>query len=91
MSDVLGYLASALVLLAFNARDMVALRLLAIASNGAFIAYAWVAGLAPVLVLHLLLLPMNVCRLAQVRRESGAACKPAVRRAPALMRFRVRP
>jgi hypothetical protein len=91
MSDALGYVASALVLLAFNARDMVALRLLAIASNGAFIAYAWVAELAPVLVLHLLLLPMNACRLAQVRRQAAPRREAAVRPAPALVRFRVRP
>ncbi len=60
-----GYFASLLVLATFCMRDMVALRAVAIASNVAFIAYAAVAGIAPVLVLHALLLPMNVLRLMQ--------------------------
>jgi CRP/FNR family transcriptional regulator, cyclic AMP receptor protein len=89
VTDALGYFASALVLLTFHASDMRALRLLAIASNAAFIAYAWSAGLAPVLALHLLLLPLNVLRLAQCGRPRATAF--AVRRAPPLARFRVRP
>jgi len=46
---------------------MSALRWMAIASNVAFIAYGYLRGLAPVLLLHTLLLPVNVCRLAQQR------------------------
>jgi CRP/FNR family transcriptional regulator, cyclic AMP receptor protein len=61
--EPVGYLASALVLATFSMRDMVALRCLAIASNLAFIAYGVLADLGPVLVLHLLLLPVNVVRL----------------------------
>ena len=61
--EATGYLASALVLAAFCMRDMVALRCTAIASNLAFIAYGVLADLGPVLVLHLLLLPVNVLRL----------------------------
>lgn len=67
--EPIGYLASALVLASFSARGMVALRLLAIASNFAFIAYAALAGIHPVLLLHGLLLPMNVVRLSQAIRE----------------------
>lgn len=62
-TDLIGYLASALVLAAFCMRDMVALRWMAIASNVAFIVYGALADLGPVLVLHLLLLPINVLRL----------------------------
>jgi len=62
--EAIGYLASALVLAAFCMRDMVGLRCMAIASNLAFIAYGVLAELGPVLVLHLLLLPVNVLRLA---------------------------
>ncbi len=62
--EAVGYLASALVLATFCMRDMVALRCMAIASNLAFIAYGVLADLGPVLVLHLLLLPVNVHRLA---------------------------
>lgn len=67
--EPIGYLASALVLATFSVRAMVALRLLAIASNLAFIAYAALAGIHPVLLLHGLLLPMNVVRLSQAIRE----------------------
>lgn len=46
---------------------MRALRWVAIASNVAFIAYGYLGSLAPVLLLHMLLLPVNICRLAQLR------------------------
>ena len=67
--DALGYLASVLVLATFCMRGMVPLRLMAIASNVAFIVYAGLAGLGPVLLLHVLLLPLNVHRLLQALRE----------------------
>jgi CRP/FNR family transcriptional regulator, cyclic AMP receptor protein len=63
--DLLGYAASALVLLAFSLRSLVALRGVAIASNLTFIAYASAAHLAPVLLLHAALLPINAWRLWQ--------------------------
>ena len=50
--DALGYLAASLVLATFCAKSMVTLRLLAIASNAAFITYALAAGLHPIAVLH---------------------------------------
>jgi hypothetical protein len=68
--DLLGYAAAGLVLATFCMRDMVALRWMAIASNLAFIAYGGLAGLGPVLVLHLLLLPVNVLRLAGSNRSA---------------------
>ena len=70
--DMLGYLASSLVLTTFWMRSMFGLRLVAIASNFAFIAYgAWV-GIHPVLLLHLTLLPLNISRIApELRRELG--------------------
>ena len=67
--EPIGYLASLLVLATFSVRGMVALRLLAIASNLAFIAYAALAGIHPVLLLHGLLLPVNLLRLLQALRE----------------------
>ena len=45
---------------------MNALRWVAIASNVAFIAYGYLGELAPVLLLHALLLPVNIYRLAQL-------------------------
>jgi CRP/FNR family transcriptional regulator, cyclic AMP receptor protein len=63
--DALGYLASALVLATFCMRNMTALRCMAIASNLAFIAYGALAGVIPVLLLHVVLLPVNVLRLVE--------------------------
>ena len=61
----IGFLASALVLATFSMKDMVNLRIVAICSNVAFIAYALVLNLTPILVLHVILLPLNGWRLAQ--------------------------
>ena len=74
--ELIGYLASLLVLMTFCMSGMVALRALAIASNVAFIAYAALIGISPVLLLHALLLPMNIYRLLQAvleRRRDRAA------------------
>lgn len=80
MSDTewLGYLASVLVLATFCMRDMVALRVLAIASNAAFIGYAALVHIHPVLLLHAALLPMNVWRLSEAlleRRRAGLSAR----------------
>lgn len=74
MSDFepVGYLASLLVLATFCMRDMVALRVVAIAGNLAFIAYSGLAQIGPVLLLHVLLLPVNVLRLLELRAARGA-------------------
>jgi hypothetical protein len=66
-----GYLASALVLAAFGMKDMVNLRIVAICSNFAFITYALLLSLPPILILHVILLPLNGWRLAQALRDSG--------------------
>ena len=66
--DGVGYSAAGLVLATFCMRSMSALRWVAIISNVAFIAYAYLRGLGPVLLLHSLLLPINVWRLAQLGR-----------------------
>ena len=74
--ELIGYLASLLVLMTFCMSGMVSLRAIAIASNVAFICYAALAGISPVLLLHALLLPMNIYRLVQAvieRRRNGAA------------------
>jgi hypothetical protein len=59
----IGYLASALVLLTFCMSTMLSLRAVAICSNFAFISYGLGARLYPVLVLHMILLPLNVILL----------------------------
>jgi len=69
-SDWLGWSAAALTLLALAARDMAVLRLTALAANLSFIAYGATAQLWPVLVLHLVLVPLNLLRLLQLRQAS---------------------
>ncbi len=68
-SDI-GFIASALVLAAFGMKDMVNLRIVAICSNVAFIAYAVVLHLFPILILHVVLLPLNGWRLAEALQYS---------------------
>jgi hypothetical protein len=65
--DGVGFAAAGLVLATFCMRSMNALRWVAIVSNVAFIAYAYLGHLAPVLLLHALLLPVNIYRLTQLR------------------------
>jgi len=75
LTELLGYAAAGLVLATFSARSIIALRVLAIASNVMFIAYATAAHLPPILILHALLLPINLLRLWQAlaeRRRAGA-------------------
>jgi hypothetical protein len=78
--DLAGYTASALVLLTFITTDMRLLRIVAILSNVAFIVYAAIGGLAPVLVLHALLLPVNVVRLRELCRASDRPLSADVHR-----------
>lgn len=64
----IGWAAAVLTFLTFTSSDMRRLRVLALAANGAFVAYALLAGLWPVLALHLALAPVNLWRLLQLGR-----------------------
>ncbi|MGB7036191.1 MAG: cyclic nucleotide-binding domain-containing protein [Xanthobacteraceae bacterium] len=66
--DILGYVASASVLITFCMSTMVPLRIIAIGSNVLFAAFGAFAHIYPVLVLHLFLFPVNVVRLFQILR-----------------------
>jgi CRP/FNR family transcriptional regulator, cyclic AMP receptor protein len=70
--DLVGYVASALVLLTFTAKSMLTLRILAILSNFAFICYGIIDSIVPVLCLHAILLPLNITRLAQLLAAASA-------------------
>ena len=65
--DIVGYLAASIVFLTFCMKTMVTLRIAAIASNLAFIVYALVEGLWPILILHGSLLPLNLFRFVQMK------------------------
>lgn len=71
-TDLLGYAASAMVLATFCMSSMPYLRLVAIGSNILFILFGSVAHIYPVLVLHLVLLPVNLARLMQIRGRVDA-------------------
>ena len=68
LSGLSGYVASTLVLFTFVAKDMRLLRTLAIFSNLAFITYGTIAWLPPLLFPHMVLLPLNVVRFAEIVR-----------------------
>jgi hypothetical protein len=70
--DGVGYVAAALVVAAFYQRNMIPLRMAALGSNLAFIAYGIALGLAPVWMLHVVLLPVNASRLAEALRLKGS-------------------
>ncbi len=63
--DALGFLAAGLVLATFCMKRLIPLRALAITSNVSFILYGYWAGIEPVLLLYIVLLPVNAFRLLQ--------------------------
>jgi len=69
--SAIGFIASGLVLATFGMKDMVNLRIVAICSNIAFIMYGFVLDLPPVLILHLMLLPLNGWRLMGLLKQRG--------------------
>jgi CRP-like cAMP-binding protein len=68
VAEFAGYLAALLVFLTFYMKTMIPLRIVGICSNCAFIIYGYLGGLYPVLILHVVLLPLNGLRLCQMFR-----------------------
>jgi CRP/FNR family transcriptional regulator, cyclic AMP receptor protein len=77
--DGIGYAAAGLVLATFCMNSMSALRLLATASNVAFILYGYLGDFAPILLLHSLLLPINTYMLLQQCLERQRRSAPFTR------------
>jgi len=71
--DLVGYVASALVLLAFCMRAMIPLRTVALCSNFAFLLYGFNHALMPVMLLHAVLLPVNGWRLWEALQSTDTA------------------
>lgn len=65
---VLGYVASASVLATFCMSTMIPLRIVGIVSNVLFSTFGALAHIYPIMILHLILLPVNTIRLVQIRR-----------------------
>ena len=68
-AQMVGWSAAALTSLTFAMRSMLALRVTALAANLCFVSYGALMDLAPVLALHLLLIPCNAIRLAELVKE----------------------
>jgi hypothetical protein len=76
--DVTGYAAALAVLVAFCMTGLIPLRVLAIVSNILFAAYGILAHLYPVFLLHIVLLPINLGKLASLLQgERGALVRSA--------------
>ncbi len=67
-AQLLGYAAAACVFVTFYMKTMVPLRVAGIISNVLFIGYGYMELAYPVLILHIVLLPLNILRLQQMRR-----------------------
>jgi CRP/FNR family transcriptional regulator, cyclic AMP receptor protein len=65
--DFVGYAASATVLATFCMSTMIPLRVIAILSNVLFSLFGFWAHIYPVMLLHLILFPVNIVRLMQIR------------------------
>src|SRR5271169_2632704 len=63
-----GYLGALLIVASFVVRTMIPLRALSAGSNLCIIAYAYLDGLYPALVLNAALLPLNTLRLVQMMK-----------------------
>jgi hypothetical protein len=69
--DMVGYAAALAVLGSFCMTTLVPLRILAVVSNLLFGAYGMMAHLYPVFVLHSILLPINLFKLARLQLFAG--------------------
>lgn len=78
VTNLIGIAAGGFVILAFYARDERVLRQYAITSNVLFMIYALLVWLWPIFLLHAILLPLNLIRLAQIDPR-GALGRDAAR------------
>ena len=69
--DLCGFVAAAMTLITFAQRTMLPMRVTALLANVFFILYGWLGPFYPVLILHLILLPVNTIRLREIGRGSG--------------------
>lgn len=63
IAEAIGWVAAALTLATFSMKTMVWLRAVAIGANLAFIGFGFLSDQPPILILHLVLLPLNSVRL----------------------------
>lgn len=71
--DLLGFMAAAAVLAGFCMNSIRHLRIAALASNVLFVLYGLFAHIYPVVVLHLILVPVNLQKLHRIKSEAYSA------------------
>lgn len=76
MIELTGYIASFLVFATFYVKKILTLRLIAICSNMAFILYALGSNLHPIFLLHSLLLPLNLYRIFELKKNESNLLDP---------------
>jgi hypothetical protein len=80
--DAFGYAASGLTLATFAQKAMLPMRIMAIGANFCFIGYGAMGWFMPVLVLHVILLPINLVRLRALVHESKLGWAQPKEKAP---------
>jgi hypothetical protein len=71
--DLLGFAAAAAVLAGFCMNSIRHLRMAALVSNFLFVLYGLAAHIYPVVILHLILAPVNLQKLHQIKSEAYSA------------------
>jgi CRP/FNR family cyclic AMP-dependent transcriptional regulator len=71
--DLLGFAAAAAVLAGFCMNSIRHLRLAALASNVLFVIYGLFAHVYPVVILHIILVPINLQKLHRIKPEAYSA------------------
>ena len=69
--DLLGFAAAAAVLAGFCMNSIRHLRIAALASNVLFVLYGLFAHIYPVVILHIILVPINLQKLHRIKSEAG--------------------
>ncbi len=68
--EIVGYVGTTLTIAAWSMRNCLHLRLAGAGSSLAFLSYGLLSASYPIVVTELILLPLNLWRLAQLRRET---------------------
>jgi hypothetical protein len=76
LTQSIGYVASTLVLTTFCFSNPLWLRLFALLSNVAFIAFGYLGSVHPVMLLHMILVPINGFHLAGLLLARSADMRP---------------
>ncbi|MGI9025464.1 MAG: hypothetical protein ACR2GP_07755 [Burkholderiaceae bacterium] len=76
--DALGWIAALLMITTFCCVRTHHLRACALAANLGFIAYGYVGHLLPIVILHMVLLPVNGYRLVQAMRNGDRGTAQAL-------------